>query len=209
MDSNAQKQQSSEAQHWDNRYRDSDTPWDTGLPSCELQRCVVEMRLTPCRAIEVGCGTGTNIIWLAQQGFDCTAVDLSPRAIEQARAKASAAGVQVRLVVGDVSTPPNLDPPFAFFFDRGCYHAVRRSDVEPYLRAVDGWTAPGAEGLVIAGNAKAERKAGPPVVTEDEIRSELGRVFEIVRLREFWLDEPPGSNEKWLAWSCWVRKKSG
>jgi hypothetical protein len=47
------------------------------------------------------------------------------------------------------------------------------------------------------------------VVTEDEIRGELGRVFEIVRLREFWLDEPPGSNEKWLAWSCWVRKKSG
>jgi len=202
-----QPQPMPEAEGWDKRYRDGDTPWDTGFPSSELRRCVAEAKLTPCRALEVGCGTGTNLIWLAEQGFDCTGIDLSPRAVERARQKAAAAGVQVRFVVGDVCVPPELGEPFAFFFDRGCYHAIRRTGVAPYLRAMDGWTAPGAQGLVITGNAKAERKPGPPVVTEEEIRGELGRVFEIMRLREFWFDEPPGTDVgTWLGWSCWVRK---
>src|SRR5438128_412240 len=118
----------SEADRWDNRYRDSDTPWDTGYPSSELQRWLAEWKLTPCRALEVGCGTGTNLIWLAQQGFDCTGIDLSPRAVDRARQKAEAAGVKVRFMVGDVCAPPDLGEPFAFFLDRGCYHAVRRTD---------------------------------------------------------------------------------
>ena len=33
-----------------------------------------EFRIAPCRAVELGCGTGTNAVWLAQQGFDLTAV---------------------------------------------------------------------------------------------------------------------------------------
>jgi SAM-dependent methyltransferase len=195
-----------DAERWDHRYRDHDTPWDTGYPSTELQRSLAERKLPPCRALEVGCGTGTNLIWLAQEGFDCTGIDLSPRAIEQARLKATAAGVNVRLVIGDVCAPPDLGEPFEFVFDRGCYHAVRRNDVAPFLRAMESWTAPGAQGLVITGNAKSDRKNGPPVVTEEEIRAELGSVFKFVMLREFWLDEPPGSREKWLGWSCWVRK---
>jgi SAM-dependent methyltransferase len=196
-----------EAERWDNRYRDNDTPWDTGYPSTELQRWLAESKLSPCRVLEVGCGTGTNLIWLAQQGFHCTGIDLSARAIERARQKATAAGVNVQLVVGDACAPPDLGEPFAFLFDRGCYHAVRRADVAPYLRALEMWTTPGAQGLVITGNANADRRNGPPVVTEEEIRRELGSALEIVRLRDFWLDEPPGSNEKLLGWSCWVRKR--
>jgi dienelactone hydrolase/predicted O-methyltransferase YrrM len=200
------KSAASEAEQWDNRYRDGDLPWDTGLQSTELQRALAESRLAPCRALELGCGTGTNTVWLAQQGFDCTGVDLSPRAVERARQRAQAAGVEVRWVVGDVLTLGNLGPPFDFFFDRGCYHAVRRIDAAGYVAALDRWTAPGAQGLVLAGNAKRPCTPGPPVVTEEEPRAELGRVFEIVRLREFWFDSTPGVKETFLGWSCWLRK---
>src|SRR5262249_20605695 len=113
-----QPQPASDAERWDNRYRDQDTPWDTGFPSSEVVRSMTETKVTPCRALEVGCGTGTNLVWLAQQGFDCTGVDLSGRAVERARQKAAAAGVQVRFVVGDVCSALDLGQPFSFFFDR-------------------------------------------------------------------------------------------
>jgi 2-polyprenyl-3-methyl-5-hydroxy-6-metoxy-1,4-benzoquinol methylase len=60
---------------WNDRYRDDDLPWDTGRPSSELQRVVGQDAVRPCRALELGCGTGTNSVWLAQQGFEVTGID--------------------------------------------------------------------------------------------------------------------------------------
>ncbi len=196
----------SETEHWERRYREGDSPWDTGHPSEELLRVVRAEGIAPCLAIELGCGTGANSVWLAQQGFDVTAVDLVPLALERARERARAAGVSVRFLAADVLNPPNLGGPYHFFFDRGCYHVVRRVDLNRYLQTLQQLAAPGAQGLVLAGNAKEPHSPGPPVVTEEEIRSELGRVFEIVWLREFRFDSPPGREERILAWSCLLRK---
>ena len=104
--------------------------------SSELQRVFSRNTIQPCRALELGCGTGTNSVWLAQQGFEVTGVDVAPLAVEQANKRAQAAGVQVHFVVADVLHLPDLDGPFAFFFDRGCYHAVRRSAPQQYAPAV-------------------------------------------------------------------------
>ena len=75
----------SDVSHWNERYAKGDTPRETGLPSSELQRVVAEVPVHPCQALELGCGTGASAVWLAQQGFDVTALDLSPLAIERAR----------------------------------------------------------------------------------------------------------------------------
>ena len=48
----------------------------------------VETQFEPCRALELGCGTGTNSVWLAQQGFEVTGIDLAPLAVEQAEQRA-------------------------------------------------------------------------------------------------------------------------
>ena len=58
--------------HWDKRYLDGETPWDSGTVCGHLQAGLQDFGIEPCRALEVGCGTGTNAIWLAQQGFDVT-----------------------------------------------------------------------------------------------------------------------------------------
>ena len=196
----------SDAEHWEKRYREGESPWDTGRPSTELMRVVQAEGIAPCRALEPGCGTGSNAVWLAQQGFDVTAVDLAPLALERAEARAKAAGVKVRFVAGSVLEPPELGGPFPFFFDRGCYHVVRRVDVAAYLRTLERVTGPGSTGLVLAGNAREPHDPGPPVVSEQEIRVELGRVFEIVRLREFRFDSAPGRDEHFLGWSCLLRR---
>ena len=130
---------------WNDRYRDGNLPWDTGRPSSELQRVLSRNTIQPCRALELGCGTGTNSVWLAQQGFEVTGIDVAPLAVERAEQRAHAAGVKVHFVVADVLHLPDLDGPFAFFFDRGCYHAVRRERtgaVRPGRGAATGFWRP-------------------------------------------------------------------
>jgi SAM-dependent methyltransferase len=192
---------------WNERYQTGETPWDTGKPSSELARVVSEAAIAPCRAIELGCGTGTNAVWLARQGFDVTAVDGSSLAIERATQRASAAGVGVEFLVADVLAPPlEMGAPFDFFFDRGCYHAVRRDNVQAYLQTLRLLIRPGSVGLVLAGNAREPHDPGPPVVTEAEIRKELGSVFAIVKLREFYFDQVESVGVQFLAWSCLLRR---
>jgi SAM-dependent methyltransferase len=197
---------------WDDRYQKGETPWDTGAPSSELCRVVAEVPIAPCRAIELGCGTGVNAVWLAQQGLDVTGLDLSSTAIEKARQRAEAAGVKVRFVAADLlRLPPELRGPFDFFFDRGCYHAVRRTDAAGYLATLRALTRPGSLGLVLTGNAREPLEPGPPVVSEEELRSELGSLCDILHLREFRFDVvfdlPEGGSVSPLAWSCLLRRR--
>lgn len=196
-----------ELEHWDSRYREGRPPWDTGRVSAELQRRLAQFEIPPCRAIEFGCGTGTNAIWLAQQGFDVVAVDLSPLAIQQARRKAEQAGVDVLFLPADVTELPDLGPPFDFFFDRGCYHAIRRSKAEEFLQQLDRVTSPDAWGIVLTGNSRESRQPGPPTVSEEELRRELGRSFELVSLEEFRFDQEEPDGHRHLGWSCVLRKK--
>jgi SAM-dependent methyltransferase len=196
-----------DATRWDERYEKGDTPWDTGAVSSELQRVLSEMTVAPCRAIELGCGTGASAAWLARQGFDVTAVDVSPLAIDRARRRAEQAGVSVRFLMADVLQPPaDLGGPFDFFFDRGCYHVVRREDVAAYLRTLERLTRPGNVGLVLAGNAREPHEPGPPVVSEEEVRAELGSLFDVLRLREFRFDQVEEVGVRFLGWSCLLRR---
>lgn len=197
----------SDASRWNDRYLKNDTPWETGQPSSQLRKILEEIALAPCRAVELGCGTGANAVWLAGQGFDVTAVDISALALERARNRAETAGTKVNFLLLDVLQPiQNLSGPFDFFFDRGCYHVVRRDNVAAYLEALRLLTQANSTGLVLTGNSRERRDPGPPVVSEEEIRAELGSLFHIVRLDEFRFDQVESDGTRFLGWSCLLRR---
>ena len=86
-------------------------PWDTGRPQPALVEWLKRTRPRPGRALDLGCGTGTNVIYLARHGFQVTGVDIARLAIARARRKARRAGVQARFLVADVTDlPPDLGP---------------------------------------------------------------------------------------------------
>ncbi|MEU8662718.1 bifunctional NAD(P)/FAD-dependent oxidoreductase/class I SAM-dependent methyltransferase [Actinoplanes philippinensis] len=79
---------------WEERYRGKDAIW-SGRPNPVL---VTEVSgLAPGRALDVGCGEGADAVWLAKQGWEVTAVDISTVALGRAAGHAAAAGVGERI----------------------------------------------------------------------------------------------------------------
>jgi SAM-dependent methyltransferase len=197
-----------DAAHWEEQYRSGRAPWDTGRPSGALRRVLARHRVRPYRAVDLGCGTGASAVWLARQGFDVTGVDPSPLPVRRARRRAARAGVAVRFVAGDLTRPGVMAGPYDFFFDGGCYHAVRLADAGAYLRALERITRPGSLGLVLTGNAaEPEEDDGPPVLEAWQIRAELGAVFDIVELHPFRFEALRWGGRRYLGWSCLLRRR--
>src|SRR5436190_14432172 len=103
------------------------TPWDSGKVPDELIQLVEgDEALTPGRALDIGCGTGTQSVYLAGKGWEVTGIDAVEKPLRQARARATAADVSVQWVRADVTRLPELGlaPGYTLFFDRGCFHGL-------------------------------------------------------------------------------------
>src|SRR5438094_9137973 len=83
-------------------------PWDTGITPPEVERFVASH--APGRAIDLGCGTGTNAVYLARHGWSAVGVDFAGRAIAKARRRARDAGVSCTFFGGDVAALEVLGP---------------------------------------------------------------------------------------------------
>lgn len=194
--------------HWDQQYRHGRPIWDSDRPTEELRRTVEQEHVAPCRALELGCGTGTNAVWLARRGFTVTAVDVSPAAILTGRDRAAQAHVTVRFLLGDLRQLRPPRGPFDFFVDCGCFGAVQLADTAGYLDALRRVTRPGSLGLVLAGNdAEPETPDGPPVLSRQRLVDAFGDLFKIVRLRPFRWSADQGAGKRYLGWSCLLRRR--
>lgn len=190
---------------WDALYREGTPPWESAAPSGELVRVLDEGLVRPCSTLEIGCGTGADAVALAQRGFEMTAVDASPTAIERARTRSEMAGATLRIVLDDVFHFAKSPDTYEFVYDAGFYHFMRRVDLTRYLDILWRVTGPGSLFLVLAGSDQETASGGPPQVAEEQIRNELGRLFDFVHLRTFRF-ESPRNPEGYLGWSCLARR---
>jgi len=128
-------------------YRLARMPWEIG-PRPELVELVESGRLTPGRAIDLGCGTGANAVFLAQHGFEVTGVDFAPAALRKAEAKAAAAGVRVRFVEDDLTGLRHRLGPFDLLVDYGTLDDLPAAKRDRYVETVVPLAAPGARFLL-------------------------------------------------------------
>ena len=148
-------------------YRAGKPPWDTDVTPPELVALVAGRE--PGRALELGCGTGTNAIYLARLGWDVVAVDLIDRAVEQARAKAAAAGVTPRFLCADAARL-DFDGRFELFFDLSCFCAIPAHRRDAYVAGLTRRAVTGAQLLMFGYGPEA---FDDPIsgVTADELRT--------------------------------------
>jgi len=196
-------------EQWDADYRRQNPPlWDAGVPSNDLKKAVDDRVIPPGRAVELGCGSGTDAVFLASKGFDVTAIDIAPTALSRALEKARKAGVQVRWLLADVLNPPRLDS-FDFIYDRGCYHEVRGGNLAAYVETVRRYSHPGTRFLLLAGNInETVVDYGPPRVAEEEIRDDFSRWFDFEWIRESRFEVASRKALGPLAWSVLMRRKA-
>lgn len=174
----------SNGQKWEERYRGGNAPWGTGKADFNLIQMITGRPVPPCKALEIGCGTGSNALWLARQGFQVTALDASERAIEKAREKASAGNVECEFLVRDFLTEETPGAAFEFLFDRGCLHAVQNAE-ERIQFAERAACSPADDGLwlTLIGSADGPpRKIGPPQLTGVEVLTAVELSFEVLQL---------------------------
>lgn len=197
---------------WIRHYADGDLPWDTGEEDVHLVAAIERHGIEAGKGLEIGCGTGTNAVFLAQRGFQVTAFDLSALAIEQARDRARQAGVSIDFQQADMLHLPDWSERFQFVFDRGVYHVLRRENVEAFLDALVKLIDDRGLYLVLAGNANEvdPPEGGPPRVTASELCCELEPAFDLIELREFRFEANIGGEPVTpLAWSALWRRKHG
>lgn len=140
-------------------------PWDTGITPPELVDFVTHH--TPGRAIDLGCGTGTNVIYLAQHGWQVTGVDFAWGAIHDARKKVRQAGVKADLRVDDVTSLRKIHGPFDLILDIGCYHNVPAASRPAYRANLDRLLAPNGSYLAYVHIKQDPTSNGHGVVEAD------------------------------------------
>jgi SAM-dependent methyltransferase len=124
-------------------------PWDVG-PRPELVELVESGRLKPCRAIDLGSGTASNCIFLAQHGFHVTGVDFAQAAIDLGVRRAEAAGVSVRFVRDDLTNLQNVEGPFDLLVDYGTLDDLAPADRDRYQSNIQALTHSGTVFLLYA-----------------------------------------------------------
>jgi SAM-dependent methyltransferase len=189
------------------RYKSGDIPWDVGRPDFNLIEVVTKKPILSCKVLDIGCGTGDNSVWLAQNGFKVVSTDTSDIALEKAEEKASKAGVECDFFLVDFLKSKVEGAPFGFVFDRGCFHSFSsENDRRRFAQNVANHLEETGLWMTIVGNADEHRQGhGPPQRTACDIILAVEPYFEVLSLAttHFGSNHPAPPR----AWRCLMQKR--
>jgi len=139
-------------------------PWDTGVSPPELTAFIAAHPAG--RALDLGCGTGTNLVSLSRAGWEVVGVDFALKATEAAKKKLKSAGLSGRVIQGDVTRIDLQGSSFDLVLDIGCFHGLPAASRERYIQNLPVLLANGGTFLIYLHLMHAAGRVG---ITEDEI----------------------------------------
>jgi len=172
-------------------------PWDTGISPPELLEFI--QTHSPGRAIDIGCGTGTNVITLARAGWQVTGIDFAPRAITLAKLKLKEVHVRADVQVNDATKMEGISGPFDLAFDLGCFHGIPQNLQSKYLDQLERILAPGGFWLMY-GFLRSDADHTPAGLAEADISSISARFALLSRRDGF------DNRERNSAWFLFQKK---
>lgn len=171
---------------WNKRYDENDLPWDSGRPDTRLMALLAHWPRCRGRALDIGCGTGTNAVWLAEQGFDVTGLDISTSAIAMAKKRSADKGVECTFLADNFLDCSSDQGKFSLIFDRGCFHSVGEEEQRrQFVRQAASCLEAGGLWFSLIGNKdqpQVEGTQGPPRLSAAQICADVEADFEILRL---------------------------
>jgi len=167
-------------------------PWDTGISPPEL----IQFLHThpPGKAIDLGCGTGTNCITLAKNGWSVTGVDFVTKAIKIAREKASNSHVIIDFKIKDIIRfMTTCNEKYDLILDIGCFHSLSPEKRQVYLLNLPRLL--NSSGTFLLYSFLFQQNMDSPGISENEINS-ISKVFH--------LDQRINGTEKGKRPSVWL-----
>lgn len=178
-------------------YLSNQARWDSGVTPPEIVDLIEREGLAPGRALDLGCGTGTNAVYLARHGWQVTGIDFVRWPIRRARQKARQAGVsgQVRFLVGDViSVLGEIGPEgsHGLAVDIGCGHSLGERFSE-YAGRISRALAPGGVWMLYVHHPHPERHMG---MATDQVEDACLPWFDVAD-RQSGIDTVTGTSSTW------------
>ncbi len=171
-------------------------PWNIAEPPEALKNIVENKIITPCKVLELGCGTGNYLHYFARNGFDTTGVDFAETAINIARENSLKQNLNCNFIVSDVNGEiPELTGKFDFIYDWDLLHHIFPENRENYMKNVDRLLAPMGHYLSVCFSEDSDAFGGKgkyrdtPLNTvlymssEEEIQKTFEPFFEIKELK--------------------------
>ncbi|MEV4123575.1 class I SAM-dependent methyltransferase [Nocardia sp. NPDC049707] len=161
-------------------------PWSIGEPQPELT-ALIEQGKFHGDVLDVGCGEAAISLYLAERGYTTVGLDLSPTAIELARAEATRRGLtNASFEVADITSITGNDGRFGTIVDSTLFHSIPVESRAGYQQSIARAAAPGASyfALVFDRTALPEVPVpGPAPVTADELRAAVEKYWVVDEIR--------------------------
>jgi len=165
---------------WEDSYRNTGpaNAFADGNPSPELYDLVKGLH-QGARVLDLGCGDGRNALFLAENGFDVTAVDTSAADIEKLQRLADTRGLSIRTEIHDIRTY-DFKTTYDLIIVHGSLHLIERDYWVPLLKDIKSYTNLGGYNVI----AVFTDKIPPP----DDLRNFTVGLFREQELFEFYED---------------------
>jgi len=178
---------------FNSRYWFGKAPWDTGISPPELYDFLAHHPAG--RAIDIGCGTGTNIITMANAGWQVTGFDFASSAVNLARRKIRKANLQASVFTDDATRMQHVHGLFDLALDLGCFHSIENQS--DYLTQLNRILVPGGFWLLYGFFKPEALQTGPGL-----LESDLGLIprhnLALVSRKDGW--DARGRSSAWFLW---------
>ncbi|HJP38603.1 MAG TPA: class I SAM-dependent methyltransferase [Gammaproteobacteria bacterium] len=158
-----------------------DLPWHEADPPALLIQ-TLNQRSTPGRALDIGCGAGTYSIYMAERGYQVTAIDFMPQAITMLQTRIAGKDLAIKAVQADVGKW-SAEHSFDLVLDIGCLHTPGTIDLPTYKAQLLNWLAPGGDLILIHFGRRGwwdRWPIGPNRVYVDTLRRHFTPELELV-----------------------------
>lgn len=142
-------------------YEKPGAPWTSIGPPKKLAELIESERISPGKAIDIGCGEGFNSIYLSSKGFDVLGIDLSENAIQYAKENATNRGVNLRFESMDIADLEQLNEKFDFVLEWGLLHQIMPPERQKYVEDVAELLNRGGKYLSACFNEQSPEFGGP------------------------------------------------
>ena len=195
-----------EQQRFEQAYQ-GQAPWDTGRPQPAIIK-LAEAGQIRGSVLDVGCGTGENLLYLAARGHEAWGLDFVPVAIERAKAKAVQRGIEAHFVVGNALELKKLGRQFDTVIDCGLFHTFADEERPVFVRGLAEVLGPGGLLHLLCFSNEQPGTEGPRRISQQEIQDAFRDGWKVQRIepthfesipRPGGLEFGPDGPKAWLA----------